>query len=1046
MILRRILAILALCVPGAVAAQQGQQLRGVVRDSSSGTPVPGVVVYAYGDERAIVGRALSDEQGRYRILLSAPVRSARAMRIGFRPREVAIPSVGGDVTLDIALTIIPTLLERVQVVGDASACPRRGDPSQVAGLLDQAKSALLATVVAREAEAATVTRLRYERMLDANGERAVSQTVRAESADRATVSFNSAQSASDFAAKGFLDVHDGRRTFHGPDADVLLDDAFGRAYCFRVADRNVARPDLVGLAFAPSARRGGRVDIDGTLWIDTVARRLSHVDFKYIGLDELSEGFGAGGGVSFREVAPSIVLIDRWNLRLVGGRDSSRNAPPSAQSYAISEIGGELASAEWPNGRRWTAPLGGVTITGVTQSGSPARGTRVALMGTDYETVTDSAGRGTFPFLIPGPYSLTVVDTRLARIGLDIPTELTFTAVRDSMLTRQVVLQTAEEFAAGLCQAGGRLGEESAWLIGRIGASSGAPAPDAKWSVARGDAAGWVPVAEGGPGSGGLFSHCRNLKRGETVQVKAWRGRESPAVAVQVLSDRLNVVPVRLPTAVARRGGTPTTLRGVVRDSAANTVVPGAFVELSGTSFSAFTDSLGEFTINGVSPGEYTAEIRTGLLDSLGAVGRASFDFSRTGTSVRLHVPGTRELHVAMCGPAALPGTVALLGSFTAAEGAKLPASLRAVAEWTEGSEGRLNWMRARADSAGRFRVCGLPRGVEVTLRSQVDSGAGVASRPSRVRLDSASVFAHSTLALEAGLTVGASFGGIVVADSTEEELAGAEIVLPGLNRLAVTGANGSFRFNDIPAGSHRVTIRRPGFAPVTADIGFTENQSVDQRIVLGRAQATLAPVAITAASSVNASFDEHRKLGLGKFLTREELDKQQGRPLGMILGATPSMGVATTSGGTHAWLIGKRTPVRLGPLRVVNTNALTNAGNRRDTVDARMDCSRTTVRTAEDPCNISMDDFREVGYYCPRGGEQATGIRCACYAQVYVDGRLMNKEHPTEPFDINTLNAEDVEGVEWYASPSQTPARYSSLNSPCGVMAIWTRKQRHDE
>jgi hypothetical protein len=1031
---RRTLFTLAIFAPCVLSAQQ---LRGVVRDSASGTGIPGAVVYAYGDARAVVGRALTDDLGRYRILLTGPARSARAMRIGFRPREVSLAPSGGDFTADIPLAIIPTLLERVQVVADPSGCPRRGDRDELAGLLEQARAALLATVVAREAEPAMVTRLRYERILDANGERAISQTVRAESADRATVSFNAAQSASAFAERGFLEVQDGRRTFHGPDADVLLDDAFSRAYCFRLVPRSGARSGLVGLAFSPATQKGGRVDIDGTLWVDTLSRRLSHVDFKYVGLDELSEGFGAGGGVSFREVAPSIVLIDRWNLRLVGGRDSTRGGAPTSQAYTISETGGELASAEWANGREWRGNLGELRVLGVTPSGAPARDMRVALTGTDYEVATDTSGVARFSHLVPGPYSLAVIDPRLSRIGLEIPTGFSFVAARDSVVTRQVMLQGAEDFAANLCRAGGKVAEESAWLIGRVGASNGAPAADAKWSVARGDAAGWVAVAEGGPGSGGLFSHCRNLKRGETVQVKAWRGRESPAVAVHVLSDRLNVLPVRLPAAVARRGGAPTTLRGVVRDSTMNAAVAGAFVELAGTNFSAFTDSLGEFTIAGVSPGNYTAEIRTDLLDSLGAVGRSTFDFARAGTSVRLFVPGARELHVAMCGPAAIPGTVALIGGFTSPPGTKLPSSLRVVAEWNEGAESRLNWVRARADSSGRFRVCGLPRGIEVTLRSQSDSGSGLATRPALVRLDSTSTFVHSALALEAGLVVGASFGGVVVADSTDEALAGAEIVLPGLNRLAVTGANGSFRFNDVPAGLHRVTIRRPGFAPINSEIGFTENQSIDQRIVLGRAQTALAAVTITEAPSVNSSFDENRKLGLGKFLTRAELDKQPGKPLGMVLGA---IGVAST-GGQNAWLVGKRAPVRLTPLRVSVAVSATNT--RRDTIDTRMDCSRTVVSSVGDACNATPDDLRDVGYYCPRGGEAATGIRCACYAQVYVDGRLMNRERPTEPFDINTVNADDIEGVEWYSSPSQTPARYSGLDSPCGVMAIWMRKQR---
>jgi hypothetical protein len=48
----------------------------------------------------------------------------------------------------------------------------------------------------------------------------------------------------------------------------------------------------------------------------------------------------------------------------------------------------------------------------------------------------------------------------------------------------------------------------------------------------------------------------------------------------------------------------------------------------------------------------------------------------------------------------------------------------------------------------------------------------------------------------------------------------------------------------------------------------------------------------------------------------------------------------------------------------------------------------------------------------------------------------------PTEPFDISMIAPEQVEAVEFYAGPAQTPLKYSRMGSNCGVLVIWTRRR----
>ena len=78
---------------------------------------------------------------------------------------------------------------------------------------------------------------------------------------------------------------------------------------------------------------------------------------------------------------------------------------------------------------------------------------------------------------------------------------------------------------------------------------------------------------------------------------------------------------------------------------------------------------------------------------------------------------------------------------------------------------------------------------------------------------------------------------------------------------------------------------------------------------------------------------------------------------------------------------------------------------------------------------------------YNPSKAERAQGLTCACYAQVYLDNTLVNSGGPTEPYDVNAIPAEQIEAIEFYASPAQTPAKYGRPNSACGVLVIHKRR-----
>ena len=85
---------------------------------------------------------------------------------------------------------------------------------------------------------------------------------------------------------------------------------------------------------------------------------------------------------------------------------------------------------------------------------------------------------------------------------------------------------------------------------------------------------------------------------------------------------------------------------------------------------------------------------------------------------------------------------------------------------------------------------------------------------------------------------------------------------------------------------------------------------------------------------------------------------------------------------------------------------------------------------------------LRSQGFYIPDTAEANQGMPMACYALVYLDDVLMNgATEPTEPFDISSIAVDQVEAVEFYSGPAQTPLKYSRMGSNCGVLAMWRRR-----
>jgi hypothetical protein len=528
----RTLAALAIGLVFASAAN-AQQLRGVVRDSVTQTPIGGAVITLVDAAGRPLARAISNENGLYVVGVADGSRRVNVLRIGFRPRTLPFSATE---KLDIAMAPIPPLLEPVTVRAGAN-CPARRDRLQALSLLQQARAGLLATVTARQTNRATLVRLKFVRQMDDRDRRIVEQHVALDSTGGLSESFGAVRSGAEFVAKGFVERTRTDRipTHYGPDAETLLDDAFAAGYCFQISDPERDRPSEIGLAFRPATRKRDRVDIDGTLWIDTVAKSLRDIQFTYVN-DELPRGAPqTGGHIAFRTMGNGIVIIDRWVLRLYGVRlDTTWRASGYSPRpvFHYQDVGGEVATATWDDGFTWQASLGSLRALAVDYQNQLARGVVVRLKDTDYLASPNARGIVEIPHLLPGPYVATVIDPALQRLGITLPTSLTFEAERDSVTQRSFSIPQREEFVLASCLDPNSDESQPPPMQIRVIDAFGTPVAYAVVAITKDDGSPNQAVKESlDTDDSGVTRSCLIFHDGDPFDVTVTRGQEPPFTA-----------------------------------------------------------------------------------------------------------------------------------------------------------------------------------------------------------------------------------------------------------------------------------------------------------------------------------------------------------------------------------------------------------------------------------------------------------------------------------------------------------------------------------
>lgn len=233
------------------------------------------------------------------------------------------------------------------------------------------------------------------------------------------------------------------------------------------------------------------------------------------------------------------------------------------------------------------------------------------------------------------------------------------------------------------------------------------------------------------------------------------------------------------------------------------------------------------------------------------------------------------------------------------------------------------------------------------------------------------------------------------VADQAQSPVQNAEVEISGIGARTRTDSLGHFLFRAVPSGLHRVAVRRLGYAPASVDVRVANDDSVTVHVLLMRQAQLLPKVPVEGARpSVDAyrlrDFERRRSSGVGQFLTADDLAPERSRPLGDVL-------------------------VRLRGTYMVRSSTA---------------ACLTTTRGSQSFTNSASG-------WC---GNQSIGAG-TCPAAVFVDGFPSYDGRGEELFNLNTLHADEVAGIEFYSGAATLPRELSAPLGTCGALVIWTKR-----
>lgn len=375
-------------------------------------------------------------------------------------------------------------------------------------------------------------------------------------------------------------------------------------------------------------------------------------------------------------------------------------------------------------------------------------------------------------------------------------------------------------------------------------------------------------------------------------------------------------------------------VRGLVIDSLHGAPLTGALVRVDGSQREAMSDSLGEYHIDSVPPGQHRMIMLHPVLDTLGislVTPPMTFNAGKREI-VDLSLPSSQTLVTLLCtparralGPAAMVGFVRDADTDEPAAGSKVsllwyesdPLGLRKVPKVRESPVG--------AD--GRYRICGIPgdmHGKVQVFHSGVSSGevpvevkdgflamrsmsiqsAAAAPRP----VASAETAATAKPAPHAGTSStpllrrrSSRVTGRVI-NKGGQAIVGARVSLEGTGAATITRSNGEFALDSLPAGTQTLQVRQLGYAVTEEAVELSSTQPQRLTIKMGDFAPTLEPMRVEATRDrglQDVGFESRRRSSAGGyFLTEENFKGREASQFSDVMREVPGIRVEPSGDG----------------------------------------------------------------------------------------------------------------------------------------------------
>jgi hypothetical protein len=278
-------------------------------------------------------------------------------------------------------------------------------------------------------------------------------------------------------------------------------------------------------------------------------------------------------------------------------------------------------------------------------------------------------------------------------------------------------------------------------------------------------------------------------------------------------------------------------------------------------------------------------------------------------------------------------------------------------------------------------------------------------------------VFVFSTTLLFVSPAASQIVRGTVVEDGADSLIDGVLVILlsaAGDSVASTVSVDGAFTLVAPRPGRYRLKAERLGY--VAIESGTIEVQPGLETVVslaLGTQAVSLEPLRVVGRrmplQAEFADIDERMRQGFGRFITRDEIDRQPGAKVPDLLRSVPGARVSATRFGDLVLQLRAR-----GSLREVHD-----------------DGSRVGAYRFANGCPVKLY-VDGIPWVRPQQVHPGDGVPQG------LDGPPGDAMHRNREF--MEIHGDEIEVIEVY-TPASTPGIYGGSDAECGVVAVWRRR-----